>query len=74
MRVDEFALCRMLDEITDKITRLGNLPAADGTDMRREKSDLRPVTGCVRTNRWRTGRNIARSSSVTSVNPIEPRE
>jgi hypothetical protein len=42
--------------------------------MRREIQRLRPVTGWVRTRRWRTGFIIAFSSSVSSVKPIEPRE
>ena len=34
-------------------------------------SDLRPVTGWVRTRRWRTGLNIAFSSSDRSVKPSD---
>ena len=35
-------------------------------------SDLRPVSGWMRTRRWRTGRKLAISSGVRSVKPIAP--
>ena len=38
------------------------------------KSDLRPVAGCTRTRRWRTGLKAAISSGVRSVKPICSRE
>src|SRR5262245_62852802 len=38
------------------------------------KSDLRPVIGCARTRRWRTGAKAASSSAVRSTMPIASRE
>jgi hypothetical protein len=74
MRVDELALGGVLDQVAQEGARLGDPPADDGPGMRSQDSDLRPVTGWVRTSTWRTGLKRSRSSSLRSKKPICCRE